>query len=222
MHNTIVNGVNRGNYCLAISIDIKKAFNSIRWSDILIALDNWHVPPYLFRMFQSHFAGRSGTVSTGNSHNGGIDVENSGGVSQSSVVGSLLWNATFDSVLREALPGGAKLLGFADETLLIALSKTVNELESQANNALLIVRDRITNLILQIAADKTEAVLFTHKYKHATPNISLCGNPIPLSEKMTYLGMTIDRSLLIKEHMKTASVKAERISTQLARIMPKM
>lgn len=80
--------------------------------------------------------------------------------------------------------------------------------------------DRIANLSLQIAAEKTEAVLFTHKYKYGTPKIWVCGQSIELSSKMTYLDMIIDKSLFFKEHIKVASSKAERISSQLSRIMP--
>ncbi|CAI6363639.1 unnamed protein product [Macrosiphum euphorbiae] len=217
LHNTIVNEVNDGKFCLAISLDIKNAFNTIKWPDIMAALESWDVPSYLYRMFQSYFCGRSGMVSTGS---GRMEVEISGGVPQGSVVGPLLWNTTFDSVLRVPLPHGAKLLGFADDTLLVVSSKTVEELEALANNALRLVEDRISNLSLQIAADKTEAVLFTHKYKHGTPNIEVGGKTIPLTKKMTYLGMIIDSSLFFKEHMQSASAKAEMISTQLARIMP--
>lgn len=176
-------------------------------------MESWDVPSYLYRMFQSYFSGRFGSVSTGS---GSMEVEIFGGVPQGSVVGPLLWNATFVSVLRMPLPLGAKLLGFADDTLLVVSSETVEELEALANNALRLVEDRISNLSFQIAADKTEAVLFTRKYKHGTPNIEVGGKTIPL----TYLGVIIDSSLFFKEHMQSASAKAENISTQLARIMP--
>lgn len=51
MHNNIVQEVNRGKFFLAIGIDIKNAFNSIKWKHILAVLERWDVPPYLFRIF---------------------------------------------------------------------------------------------------------------------------------------------------------------------------
>lgn len=77
LHNTIVREVNNGKFCLAISLDIKNAFNTIKWPDILTALENWNVPPYLYCMFQSYFSDRSGTVTT---CGGNMDVVISGGV----------------------------------------------------------------------------------------------------------------------------------------------
>jgi len=46
------------------------------------------------------------------------------------------------------------------------------------------------------------------------------GDNIPLSSEMTYLGVTIEKSLLFKSHVRNASVKAEKIGSQLARLMP--
>uniref|UniRef100_A0A2S2NZ95 Reverse transcriptase domain-containing protein n=2 Tax=Schizaphis graminum TaxID=13262 RepID=A0A2S2NZ95_SCHGA len=50
-------------------------------------------------------------------------------ISQGSVVDPLLWNVTFNSVLQIAMPSGAKLLGFADDTLIVTYVKSVIELE---------------------------------------------------------------------------------------------
>jgi len=41
MNQTIVQEVNGGKFCLAIGIDIRNAFNSINWEDILTTLEMW-------------------------------------------------------------------------------------------------------------------------------------------------------------------------------------
>lgn len=128
MHQTIVKEVNGGKFCLAIGIDIRYAFNTIKWKDILTALEMWSTPPYLVKMFQSYFSGRYGTMDQG-PRNRGLDFEITGGVPQGSVVGPLFWNVTFDRVLKEPLNDGSKLLGFADDTLVLVSAKTVRYLE---------------------------------------------------------------------------------------------
>jgi len=217
---SIVREVNNGKFCLAIGIDIKNAFNSIQWPDILSALEKWEVPAHLYRMFHSYFSGRSGTLLTCSSLGGSMEVNISGGVPQGSVVGPLLWNVTYDPVLREEVPQGAKLMGFADDTLILTSSNTIAELESIANVTNNRVEERISNLGLQISAEKTEAVVFTHKYKWDKPLLTVCGSPVTLAIEMRYLGMIIDKSLFFKSHMKKAAAKAEGIGTQLARLMP--
>ncbi|KAE9525570.1 hypothetical protein AGLY_014097, partial [Aphis glycines] len=137
-----------------------------------------------------------------------------------SVVGPLLWNATFDTVLRTELPGGSKLLGFADDTILVTWAKSTQELEAVTNEALSLVERRITDLGLQIAVEKTEAVLFTSRYKYTQPAIKLCGSDVQLSTEMTYLGMLVDKSMLFKGQVKKAAARAAEIGNQLARIIP--
>ncbi|KAL4101252.1 hypothetical protein QTP88_021272 [Uroleucon formosanum] len=216
----LLEGVNGGNFCLAVSIDVRNAFNTIKWSDILDALPRWRVPQYLLNMFRSYFSGRTGTVHANCVEGGTLEIEISGGVPQGSVVGPLLWNATFDAVMRTELPSGAKLLGFADDTMLVTRAKSTQELEAVTNEALSLVEQRITGLGLQIAVEKTEAVLFTYKFKYTQPAIKLCGGDVQLSTEMNYLGMVVDRSMLFKGQVKKAAARAAGIGNQLARIMP--
>jgi len=133
LHNTIVHGIEFSKFDLAVSIDIKNAFNSVRWPDILAPLTRRRVPQHLLNMFRSYFSGRSVTVQANCAQGGTAEVTVSGGVPQGSVVGPLLWNITFDTVLGTDLPNGAKLLGFADDTLVVTCAKTVNELEELTN-----------------------------------------------------------------------------------------
>jgi len=111
--------VNHGKYCMAVSVDIRNAFNTLRWSDVLGALGAWDVPEYLTRMFGSYFSGGTGAVDRDPDSGSRLEVCITGGVSQESVVGPLLWNITYDEVLKLRLPSGTELLGFADDTLVV-------------------------------------------------------------------------------------------------------
>ena len=85
-------------------------------------------------------------------------------------MGPLLWNATFDAVLKTEQPTGAQLLGFADDTMLVTRAKSMQELETVTNEALSLLEQRISDLGLQIAVEKTEAVLFKdHAERGRTP-----------------------------------------------------
>ncbi|KAL4125989.1 hypothetical protein QTP88_010221 [Uroleucon formosanum] len=171
-------------------------------------------------MFRSNFSGRTGMVHANCVEGGIMEAEISGGVPQDSIVGPLLWNPTFDAVLRTELPSGAKLLRFADDTMLVTRAKLTQELKAVTKEALSLVEQRITDLGLQISLEKTEAVLFCSRFKYTQPVIKLCGSDVQVSTEMTYLGMVVDRSMLFKGQVKKAAARAADIGNQLARIMP--
>jgi len=76
---------------------------------------------------------------------------------------------TYNAVLKEDLPDGCNLLGFADDTLVVVAAETIGDLERWANRALKQIDEKIFDLGLQIATEKTEAVLFTGRYKLPRP-----------------------------------------------------
>lgn len=51
---------------------------------------------------------------------GQLNVNINYGMPQGSVVGPMLWNVTYDRVLRAQHPESTKIIGFADDTLVMA------------------------------------------------------------------------------------------------------
>jgi len=121
-------------------------------------------PRYLLKIFDSYFSIRSGSIAWPSMTGGRLEVCTTGGVPQGSVVGPFLWNVTYNSVLKEELPRGCALLGFADDTMVVVAAKTIPDVKQLSNRALERIARTISGLNLQIAAEKTEAVLFTNPY----------------------------------------------------------
>jgi len=106
----------------------------------------------------------------------------------------MLWVRTFYQVLKEPFNSYAKLI--VDNTLVLASAKTISDLKNTAYNNLTEVVQRINSHGLEIIPNKTEVVIFTYRYKFELPKLMLCGDLISLSSEMTYLDVTIDKSLL--------------------------
>lgn len=139
LRSTAVAAVNKYDMCTAVSLDIRNAFNSIGWGHVMEALAWWETPPYMVRLLQSYFQGRTAEIASTGSREGKLQIAVTCGVPQGSVIGPLLWNLTYDQVLRVELPVGASLIGFADDTLVVATGETSEEVEDKVNTALSLV-----------------------------------------------------------------------------------
>jgi len=219
LKNTARTAVNRYETCVAVSLDIKNAFNSIGWNYVATTLAEWDVPAYLQKILQSYFHERNAEIDC---PGGKILFPITCGVPQGSVVGPMLWNLTYDAVLQTETPPETKIIGFADDTLVIAKGRTTDEVEKNINDALDLVVGKIRGLELDIAVHKTEAVMFKRKYKDRVPDIEIEGNRIGTKKCMKYLGIIVDEDLKFTEHIKTAAAKAQGVIGSLSRLMPNL
>jgi len=76
--------------CVAVSLDIRNAFNSIGWDHVMQALILWDIPPYLRNLLQSYFNDLVTVATCPAAPEGKLPVAVSCGVPQGSVVGPLL------------------------------------------------------------------------------------------------------------------------------------
>lgn len=85
------------------------------------------------------------------------------GVPQGSVLGPLLWNIAYDGVLRMSTPADCEIICYADDTLVIAGGKGMEEAVDRAEIVVNMIPRKIRWMRLQIAAEKSEAVRFRRK-----------------------------------------------------------
>lgn len=107
----------KGLVVLAMCIDIKNAFNSIEWGEIRRALERKKFPKYLQNIIGSYLNDRKIVWEGKDGRKRYRKVER--GVPQGSVLGPLLWNITYDSVLRMPTPADCEIVCYADNTLVI-------------------------------------------------------------------------------------------------------
>jgi len=201
--------------CVLITLDVKNAFNMAPWEHIDAALRGRGVPRYLLRILRSYMGDRSLITDDQNSIR---DV--TCGVPQGSVLGPTLWNVLYDGLLDMETPERVQLVGFADDLALIAVARTTPLLESVVNPALQSIEEWMEQHGLELANQKTEAVMLTWKRAFADPVFTVGGHGIEIKRSVKYLGVVLDSHRTYTKHLKTAAGKAAKAALCIGRLMP--
>lgn len=82
-----------------------------------------------------------------------------------------MWNITYNRVLSRELPPCTSIIGFADDTLVLARGKTSSKAAAHVKSALWQISAKIGGLGLSLAVNKTEAILFCTQRSMPTPSV---------------------------------------------------
>ena len=205
----------RHGFCAVIALDIRNAFNSARWINFMRSLVEKEVPEYLLRIVDDYLDDRKVVY-------GNIEIEMTGGATQGSKMGPDLWDSSYDEFLELPLPENAVIFGFADDSLLLCWSHDEHILEMNVNTSLFLMKRWMDSKGLQLAIQKTEAILVTDRRVFRMPEIILGTEKIQWKKHLRYLGVELDTKLKFGPHILEATGKAMQTAAQLGRLMPNM
>lgn len=201
--------------CVAVSLDVSNAFNTVPWPRIDAALRRTKVPPYINRIIRSYLEDRTLLVGEARTAR-----RTTCGVPQGSVLGPTLWNLFYDDLLDTDMPPGAQLVAFADDVAVVGTSRTGPSAAALLNPVLETVSSWMRDNGLSVAPHKSEAVVLTGKHVYTEPALHVEGHAVPVKASIRYLGVQLDSRLSFTAHIAAAAKKATESARAIGRLMP--
>ena len=132
---------------------------------------------------------------------------------------SIRMESMYDDFLRMDLLASMKIVGFADDALIVCAADDIRILELRINKSLWRVNGWLDARGLEMALEKSEALLVTDRRSLYPWRIMLGELEVQWSRSLKYMGMQLDRRLSFGEHLKIAAAKAIQFKDNLARLM---
>lgn len=151
---------------------------------------------------------------------GEVNKQLTSGVPQGSVLGPTLWNIFFDDVLDLPFEAGVEITAYADDIAMLVIASDVDELNRKANDSLHAINTWMKSNSLEIAENKTEAVILKGPRNRTEVDIYIKGVSIEIKKTLKYLGVWLDGQGYFGEHTLQAIKKAETRVSALGRTLP--
>ncbi|KAH8323014.1 hypothetical protein KR059_007273, partial [Drosophila kikkawai] len=93
------------------------------------------------------------------------------------------------------------IVGSTDDIAVVTVAKKVVGAEETNSQSIAIISEWLSNAGLQLAPQKTEAVLVSSRKKMEVANVRVCDATFRSSRAIKYLGVMIDTRLSFREHL---------------------
>lgn len=193
--NIITDALEKKRYCSAVFLDIQQAFDRVWHMGLLYKIKKFLPAPfYLF--FKSYLSKRYFYVKINEETSELHEIH--AGIPQGSVLGPILYTIyTADMPVVD----NVMVATYADDTAVIATSEFPDEASLFVQNEINELDQWLRKWNVKVNCEKSQHITFTLRRNHC-PSIDLNGSTIPRSETVKYLGMTLDRRLTWKTHIK--------------------
>lgn len=203
-------------YVAVILVDIKGAFDSLWWPTVFEKLRTMNASRNLQMILRSYLNERKAVLE----HDGEtLEQEMTRGCPQGSVLGPVLWNATFDELLKRDIPENVTPVAFADDVAFVVQGNSRNDLEYDGNQLCEVIMEWAEESKMTIATQKTKGLLLKGKLRGRSPWIRMNGQAIEFVDQAPYLGVILDPGLTFLPHVKKTTDKAKTLMCKLTRLI---
>ena len=205
----IEKSINRGEKVLAVSLDCSGAFDRINFKSAAQAMARKLIPNTINEWYTNLLETRSVTTDLLGENITRIPTR---GSPQGGVLSPLIWNLIMDTLLTQFNGTAVKVVGYADDVLIMVAGKDLDTMGSIISRALKEILNWGTDNGLTFNPGKTTAICFTRsKQKLKLPTLRMGDKTLEYDTQMKYLGVTMTKSLSWTKHIQEKTKKGLKI-----------
>ncbi len=132
------------------------------------------------------------------------------------ILSHLVWNLAFDQLLDDFNTGPAQTKGFVDNVAVVMWGPDVYTLIEQGQEAIHKALDFGGRKGLEFGAERTEAIIFTHKplKTESLPHLCMGAHDLDYSDTVRCLGISLDSKPTFGPHIREKAKIAIRLVYQ--------
>ena len=188
---------------LGLFLDAEKAYDRIWHSGLIYKLSKLNFPDYLINVIQTFLLGRTFQVKLNDSLSSIKGIR--AGVPQGAVLSPLLFNIYISDIPKSAK---TSLSLYADDIAIFSANKNVKYAYCELMRHIHLLETWLLTWRIKININKSCLIPFTWKRNINLPPIQFYNDMIQWTNSAKYLGVTLDKKLLLKDHITSVLHKA--------------
>ena len=207
----------------ALFVDLKKAFDTVPHKELISKLERFGFVENSILWFTNYLSNRSQVVSLGTNLSGPLAVEH--GVPQGSILGPVLFSLYINDL--PSCINFSNVIMYADDTVIFVSSTQLMEVELKLNMELASLSEWLCGNKLLLNLKKTEFMIFGTQQRLCRQgmeglDIALEGESVKYSDAFKYLGVTLDSSLSMNQHIDRIKNKVSKMLGIFLRARPSL
>lgn len=194
--------LDNGQKCLAVFLDLAKAFDTVPHESLLEVLSSCGVRGAVLGVFSSYLRDRTQVVKIKDTLSDSLNIKM--GVPQGTVLGPILFLAYINSLTNINLENGS-VISYADDTAVVFTGSTWTSVKNYTTKGINKIKQWLDSYKLTLNISKTKYVAFSitamSRPDFNCIHIDNLGDDIKEVDFIKYLGVTIDKHLKWDRHV---------------------